>query len=767
MNKLQIIIAFLFAFNFCYSQSVSISGFVYDAQSKERLIYATVIDLKTNIACNTDEHGFFSLNTRKEFTKLRVSFVGYNPDTFHLNLNKDTLLICYLKSNNNIEEVTITGNNTGLSHNGSTIQAKQFAKLPVLAGEPDIMKSLQLLPGVQSVSEGQSGFSVKGGDNYQNLILLDGVPVYNSNHLFGFFSIFNEHAVQDITMYKGDFPARYGGRLASVVDIQTKEGNAKRVAGSVSLGLLASSIDIEGPVIKDKTTFFISGRHSYLNLMATPIIKYYSGYESASYGFYDYNAKITHRFNNRNKLIFNLYRSHDSGQTEVLKTVDVSNYRTEENVSWGNLISSLTWNRVINSKLILNTMIHYSKYDYLSANSFGQTEGVKYSESQNNYQTSIYDEGANINLNWYKSQRLTMKTGIAYTYQKYHPGVEASLSSNVNDTENPYQKVNNTGNVLNKSNEISLYIDNDLHLNKELLLHAGLRYTFYKNNIGYNNLEPRLNLEYLHGLFKYNLSYTVAHQYKHMLSNSRISQATDLWVPSTRTVGPELSNQYSFNVTYQISKAVTFTTELYYKKLNNLVAYKDGASYLFSSSWEELVTQGNGSSKGISLTVEKKTGSTSGWITYTLSNSKRQFPEINDGDPFPFDYDHRHDFKLVLLHKFSPKFDIGYTFTYHSGNYISYGNIMNETFLVYMKRNAYQLPVYHRMDLTLNYHIQKSKFEQVITLGVYNLYNRKNIYTIEYTESPLGSGIMMPPYVFQKKSLFPIVPSLIYRITFN
>lgn len=768
MNKISIIVALLFTFNFCHSQFLTISGFVYDSQSYERLIYATATELKSNYSCSTNDQGFFSIKIKKGLTNIRVSFVGYNSDTFLLNLSKDTLLICYLKSNSNIEEVTITNQESRISHNGSTVQAKLLSKLPVLVGEPDMMKSLQLLPGIQSVSEGQSGFSVKGGDDYQNLLLVDGVPVYNSNHLFGFFSIFNEHAVQDITMYKGDFPARYGGRLSSVIDIQTKEGNAKHIAGSASLGLLAASFDLEGPIIKDKTTFFISGRQSYLNMMATPIIKYFSGYETASYGFYDYNAKITHRFNNKNKLIFSMYRSHDSGKTES-NNYSASYAKNVESTSWGNFINSLTWSHVINSKLIMSSMIHYSKYDYLSNNSFVQNVQTNYNLAENNYQTNIYDEGANININWYHSSVFTMKTGMAYTFQKYIPGVESSYSTNYTDTGIPYQIENTSGGKLNKTHELSLYSDNDIYISKPFLLHLGLRYTIYKNTISYNKLEPRINLEYFLGKAKFNISYTLAHQYNHMLSSSRISHATDLWVPSTSSIGPEFSNQISLNGEYKLSNALTVSSELYYKKSNNLVSYKDGASYLSSSSWEDMVTQGNGTSKGISLTIEKKYGVTTGWVTYTLSKTQRQFTEINDGNSFPFDYDHRHDFKFVLLHKFSNRFDVGCIWTYHSGNFISYGNIMSEGLEIDIKRNSYQLPVYHRLDVNINYHIKWHKLEQVLTFGVYNLYNQKNIYNIEYEYNTANwtSPTPLPMYLVQKKTLFPIIPSLTYRIIFN
>ncbi|MDP4189887.1 MAG: hypothetical protein Q8905_17710, partial [Bacteroidota bacterium] len=340
------------------------------------------------------------------------------------------------------------------------------------------------------------------------------------NHLFGFFSIFNEKAIQDITLYKGDFPAKYGGRLSSVVDIQTKEGNAKKIAGSVSVGLLAASADLEGPLINDKTTFFLSGRQSYLGFIADPLIKYFSGYDAANYGFNDINAKITHRFDNKNKLIFSFYHSYDFGQTSSSEAALYFNQH--ESVSWGNFLSSLTWNRVINSKLFLNTLAHYSRYNYASSNSYGQTDNNYYTSTESDYQSTIHDIGINSNLTWFRSSAITLKAGLGYTLQKFLPGVESSYSTNINSNGFPYQLTNTTGNLSNQSHEIDLYNDNDLQLKDNLMLHAGFRYVLYKNSRIYSHIEPRLNLEYSLGKTRFNLSYTLAHQYNHLLSTSEI-----------------------------------------------------------------------------------------------------------------------------------------------------------------------------------------------------------------------------------------------------
>ncbi len=767
MIKAHACICFLLINLFAYSQNFTISGFIQDAQSKERLINATLYNINTQKVSISNEQGYYSTEVGKGLAVLKVSYVGYTPDTLRIQVKNDTFLICGLKSSNKINEVTVTGQSRPLSYNSENILASELAKLPVIASEPDILKTLQLLPGIQSTSEGQAGFSVMGGDDYQNLVLLDGVPVYNPYHLFGFFSIFNDKAIQDITLYKGDFPARYGGRLSSVLDIQTKEGNSDHLCGSASVGLLASSGNLEGPLFGQNTTFFVSARVSYLDIVAAPLIKYFSGYDAASYQFYDVNAKITHRFSNKDKLIFSFYNSYDYGSTS--NADDFSYFFQDQSLSWGNWLGSVTWNHIINSKLFLYTISHYSQYNYFSGNSYDQEFNTSSSNTTSNYQSTIYDAGINTNLTWFHSSVLTMRAGIGYNLQIFRPGVESTYSSDLNSTGQLFNESNTVGNVLSMSNEIDCYSDNDIQIHKNLILHAGLRYTEYKNNVFYNNVDPRLNLEYFKERLKLGLSFTVAHQYNHLLTTSSISEATDLWVPSTTGVLPEEAMQYSLNSEYRLNNTYTLKGDLYYKTFNNLLAYQDGASYLSATSWQDVVTSGTGFSRGLCLTLEKKEGNTTGWITYTLSKTQRQFALINNGNPFPFDFDHRHDFKVVLMHKFSAKFEGSCTWVYHTGNYVNYGNVLDEGLYVYVSRNGYELPAYQRLDLDINYHVRKKNRESIFTFSIYNAYNNKNIYNIEYATNLYlnGVGPNQPAYIVIQQSLFPIIPSLSYKINFK
>ncbi len=600
-------------------------------------------------------------------------------------------------------------------------------------------------------------------EDYQNQILLDGVPVYNSNHLFGFFSIFNENAIQDINLYKGDFPAQYGGRLSSVVDIHTREGNANGCEGSLSAGLLASAANIDGPLFSDKTTFFVSARKAYIDLIATPLIRYFSGYDAASYDFYDFNIKLTHRFNNNDKLSLSIYKSYDFGSTN--STDQAYSFSETNNVTWSNLLGSLTWNHVINNRMFLNTVAHYSRYFCSSYDSNGQSEGNDNESTSQTTNSTIYDIGLTTNLTWYYSPGVTFRTGAEYTWQKFLPGVQTSEYSNSTDVM--ADTATNTGNMTSISRSGIFYVQGDFKLPEGIDLHAGLRYINYEDNIYYNNLEPRINLEYYKYNGKLSLSYTMVHQYNHLLTTSQISQATDLWVPSVQSILPEQAIQYALNLEHPLWKHYTARVELYYKTYQHLLTYQDGASYLNSSSWQDMVTSGTGDSRGICLTLEKKTGRTTGWITYTLSRTNRQFALVNNGVGFPFDYDHRHDIKVVLLHQFSPKLDFGCNWVFHSGNFVNYGTTMDENGFVYVQRNAYELPVYHRLDLDVNYHIKKRRLEQVITFGLYNAYNRKNIYSVEFYVNHLYSIQMPQRYFVEQKCLFPIIPSLTYKINFH
>ena len=774
-----------------YSQKLTISGYVSDASNNERLINATILSMDKNRVCSTNEQGFYSLTLEKGRVSLQASYVGFKPGLLNCLLHNDTVVNFSLMPNTSLDEVVITSNANRLPPGIQKIQMAQLSLLPSIAGETDVLKSLQLYPGVQSGTEGHTGLYIRGGEDYQNRVLLDGIPVFNSNHLFGFFSIFNENAIQDITIYKGTFPAKYGDCLSSVIDIQTKEGNGKRLSGSLSVGLLASTINLEGPLFNDKTTFFVSARQSYLDMLATPIIKYFTKYSAANYTFFDANAKITHRFNNKHKLIFSTYHSGDVGSTSNNDDSNAtsSDYQWKESMSWSNHLYSLAWNYMVTPKVFINTIAHYSQYNYGSSSNNNFSTGTTFDNYQNDYESSIKDYELSSNVSWFSSNKYTLRSGAGYNIQEFLPGVTSQRLTNQVQTDesgNPVDlNVNQTiGDSKLRSFKTFFYLDNELKLLPNLTVYPGIRFTAYHTDKTYFRAEPRFNIDYgITNDLKADFSYVMANQFNHLLSSSRISQATDLWVPSNTQIEPEKSNQVSLSLQYNLSSQFVLTAEAYYKQMNHMVAYQEGASYLQSgSSWNDLVTFGSGKAKGIGVTLEKKTGKTTGWITYMYSRSTRKFEGINQGETFPFAYDRPHDLKLVVMHKFSSRFDINGSWVYHSGNRVTFGNVYETGLLnfetndykylsgkvLYLQRNSYQLPAYHRLDVNFNYHIHTKRIEQVISIGVYNIYNRKNIYNIELVYDPLSYKKIPPtnPYYVKQQTLFPIIPSLSYRFTF-
>jgi outer membrane cobalamin receptor len=771
-NYLSIIAVLALSFANSLAQKITISGYVSDITNGERLIGAIIFSVNNNKYCITNEQGFYSLTMgENETVSLQASYVGYDHLVTTFKLKADTVVNFLLSSTTTLNEVVVTSNISRLSPNIQKISIHQIEKLPVLVGEPDVIKTIQLLPGVQSGAEGHTGLYVKGGEDDQNLILLDGVPVYNPNHLFGFFSIFNERAIQDITVYKGNFPSKYGGRLSSVVDIQTKEGNGKKIEGSASIGALATTMNLEGPLFGNKTTFFISGRISYLELIGTPIVKHFTNYNSAGYRFYDYNGKITHRFNNKHKLIFSYYRSYDYGYTNEMRQEtalsQASNYQWEETTEWGNHIFSLAWNYAITPSLFMNTLANYSIYGYLykTKNQYGY--GTQSDMLSNESSSSIKDKGLQSNLTWYNSPKSTLRAGIGYNLLTFVPGVDIIRLTNIEILDQFGNPINvNIDTTLGHNKyqpiEFAAYIENEIKFGELITFTPGLRYVYYNNHCSFQEFEPRLNLNLRMGKADFNGSYTESNQFDHLLETSKVSQSTDLWIPTTKNIKPEKSRQISLSMEYMLSKGIEFSAEVYFKQLSNLVEYQEGASYYTTAiSWEDMVTFGTGKSYGIIFNFEKKYGNTTGWISYTLSKSLRKFAELNNGEEFPFAYSRPHDFKIILTHKFSERFDASCTWVYHSGNNLTFSNVKYFGYYLYLKKNSYRLPDYHRLDININYNFRSKHLEQNISLGAYNVYNHKNIYSLEYYYSGIDKR-----YYIRERPLFPIIPSLTYRIKF-
>jgi outer membrane receptor for ferrienterochelin and colicin len=660
--------------------------------------------------------------------------------------------------------------------------------MPAFMGEVDVLKVLQLLPGVSAGSEGSSGLYVRGGGPDQNLILLDGVPVYNAAHLFGFFSVFNADAINRVELVKGGFPARYGGRLSSVVDISMKEGNSQKLKGEGSIGLIASRLTLEGPIIKNRTSFIVSGRRTYLDFITRPVIKSQSGgKENAGYYFYDLNGKINHRINEKNRIYLSAYLGDDKGSYEgndSFSTPDKSYTSTthdELGIQWGNITTALRWNSIITNKLFSNVTATYSRYRFLIyANS--QSKIVDNNEPRDDYfyteyNSSIKDYALKADFDYIPVPDHYIKFGAQAIQHAFIPGVLAYRETHQQDTTLGATKTN--------AQEFSVYVEDDFAITPKLKVNMGVHASgFLVEEKFYASIQPRIAARYLlTSKLSIKASYAKMAQFIHLLSNVGIGLPTDLWVPSTAKVKPEQSYISSLGVAYNLNNKYEFSIEGYYKKMKNIIEYKEGASYLsIENDWQSKVEAGVGESYGAEFFLQKKTGRVSGWLGYTLSWANRTFPSINEGNSFPYRYDRRHDIEIATSYKWKNK-EISVTWVYGTGNAVTlprstyqgagdgynahyYGDSYNPydyydkgSVKYYGERNSFRMRSYHRLDISYTT-TKKTKWgERSWVIGVYNVYNRRNPFFMEISEDRRKKK-------FIQYSLFPIIPAISLRFNF-
>jgi len=791
----------LIAFLGAEAQKVTVSGYVEDAQSGERLPGAGVYNPDNPLQGTvTNNYGFFSITLPQEDLSLNVSFVGYASQKIDFDLKKDTLLTIRLQAGTELEEVLVEGENQVKSSQMSevSIPIKSILKMPVLLGETDVLKAVQLLPGVQSGTEGTGGFYVRGGSSDQNLILLDGVPVYNVNHLFGFFSVFNGYAINDVSLIKGGFPARYGGRLSSVLDIRMKEGNMKKIRGEASSGIIASKISVEGPIIKDKTSFIVSGRRTYLDLLAAPIMRMvssaaYGSSLNAGYFFYDINAKVNHRFSQRDRLYLSVYAGKDKAYVKAKDTYGGDSYSTDFDLHWGNLTSALRWNHIFNSKLFGNLTFTYSDYRFVTAIYDEWNYNNEQQEWAVEYLSGIEDLALKIDMDYSPLPSHNIKFGASGIYHVFKPGVSAFRYSD-NYENMSIDTTFGSGNLY--AQEFAVYVEDDFRIGKRFKFNVGGHFSgFSVRDTMYYSVQPRLSGRFLiSDKISLKASYVQMTQYLHFLTNSTIGLPTDLWLPATDRISPQHSEQYAAGLAFSLKNDLNLTLEGFYKEMQNLIEYEEGASFfsdpesggVAGESWEDKIEIGQGWSYGGEFMLQKKYGQFNGWFAYTLSWTERQFENIAFGERFPFRYDRRHDISISLSYEFNDKVDMGVTWVYGTGNavtlatqrYMPVNQLANytemlqdpyvydyyyyETVEYYGTRNNYRLPAYHRLDVGINFTKEKTFGFRTWSIAVYNAYNRKNPFFVDFRGDFLDYGANDSNRKLVKYSLFPIIPSISY-----
>jgi len=757
-----------------FSQNFSLTGYVSDINSGEELLFASITTNDNTKGTVSNEYGFYSLTLPKGKYKIIFSYSGYQKKEIEIELYKSFSLNVGLKQiDNEVEEVVVTGersdkNVTGTEVGTIQIDLKESKLVPVIFGEQDIFKSMQLLPGISSGSDGNSGFFVRGGDSDQNLILLDEAPVYNASHLLGFFSVFNSDAIKDLKIYKGGVPAQYGGRIASVTDIRMKNGNLNRWETSGGIGLISSRLTVEGPVFKNKSSVIFSARRTYADLLVKAFKKEYT---DLNLYFFDLNAKANIKFGNKNRLFLSGYWGRDIFGMDFI------------GFDWGNKTATIRLNHIFNASVFSNTTFIYSDYNY------GFDAGF------NNFNIAldagIYDYNFKQDYNWYLKNNRTISFGWQSIYHRFKPMGFKIIQTADSLSED---KITETKIDEQKALESSFYFAEKHTFNNELSAEYGIRFNLF-NNIGYavektynesgevvdsvthkNNefyhhnfcFEPRINITYLiNKTSSFKASYSKIGQFLHLLSNSTSGSPTDMWIPSSEKVLPEISNQFSFGYFRNFSdNNYELSFEGFYKLLSNQVDYKDGADAFGNPDIENELVLGKGRAYGLEFFLKRNYGNLNGWISYTLLKSERQFDEINFGLPFSARQDRTHDFSLVLTYKFNPQIISSVTWVYNTGDAVTFpagkyqidGQIIN----LYTERNGDRMPDYHRMDFGITFIFNKNKrFYNELNISAFNVYNRKNAYSITFkTDEQTGKTEA------ERLALFGIVPSVSWNFKF-
>jgi CarboxypepD_reg-like domain/TonB-dependent Receptor Plug Domain len=794
----------LFSFSQSFGQSkYTISGFIREKGSREQLIGVNVYIPGTNIGTSSNTYGFYSLTIPgRDTVNLMYSYVGYEPVQKMFQLNKNFEQSIELESFTTLSEVSVSAQkiNERVSENAQMgsieIPINQIKKIPTLLGEKDVLKVLQLMPGVQKGSEGQSGIYVRGGGPDQNLIILDDAVVYNASHLFGFFSTFNGDALKSVELTKGGFPARYGGRLSSVIDLNMKDGNKEKLSGEGGIGLISSRLVLEGPIKnkKDgptKASFLVSGRRTYLDVFVKPALLYSQRKkdykELGGYFFHDYTAKLNYEINAKNKVYLSSYFGKDKFYANFKDKTNESN----NGINWGNITGTLRWNHIYSQKLFSNTSLIYSYFNFGVTSKeayFAQKPTEKDKVFELNYNSGVRDFSLKHDFDYFLDAKNTIKFGLQTTQHRFNPSALVLTDTQAKIFE---QKEN----VLN-SLETAIYVEDQMQANSKLKMNIGLRVANYLvNKKSYINFEPRLGIAYkVDENTAMKASYARMNQNIHLLSNTGLGLPTDLWVPATERIKPQQSDQWSIGMAKDLNKGLTLTVESYYKTMKNIINYKDGASFLeiddpsntdgTKQDWQDKVAVGKGTSYGFEVLLQKKTGRLSGWIGYTWSKTLWTFPEINFGKPFFPKYDRRHDISIVGIYELKKNITISSTWVYGTGNALSvplaeyqspilseYGTYTRST-NEYGQKNSFRAEPYHRLDLGIQFHKKVKKHERIWDFSIYNLYSRKNpfFYQVErqqdYTQNPSNPNVNPPKLVLKRYSLFPIIPSFSYNFKF-
>ncbi len=745
-----------------HAQNHTISGTLRDATSGEALIGATVFSPTLNAGTTANTYGFYSLTgAGKDTILLIVNYLGFEPQVkkvlFRQNIKLDLALEPSARA---LNEVVISSEkpsdeNVQRPQMGVLdISVRLIRELPAILGETDVLKVIQLLPGVQAGNEGTTGFFVRGGNADQNLVQLDEATVYNPNHLFGLVSTFNARALNNVTLVKGGFPANYGGRLSSILDISMKEGNDKQFVTSGGIGLVSSNLTVEGPLKKEVGSFIVSGRRTYLDILAKPFLK-----QNAGYNFYDLNAKVNWRFSQNDRVYLSFFQGRDAANYTDAAGLDFG-------IGFGNRTATLRWNHIFGQKLFLNTSIFQNSY-------FQNYFSVK-AKSYTQFYTGIEDVAVKVEFQYFPNP----KHRILFGGQVAHHDFTATGKATSVPKDTSIQKININKIAPRKTDEAAIYANDEWLLNDHLALQLGIRAPAYRTeDTTYLRFEPRASLRVsLPGNASLKASYTQMNQFLHLVSGSTAALPTDLWVPSSRVTQPQRSTQYALGYFRNFREnRIEASVEAYYKTMQNQVLFGEGTQLLEQSNFDDVLVFGQGKSYGVEFFVKKNFGKLNGWVSYTLSKTTQQFDAVNLGREFPFKYDRRHNLAIVGAYHLSPKWTLAADFVFYSGSAFTLpggrfmlatgGSLYSGHYWDYTEYNNYRLKSYHRLDVAATrrttMHWFKKKVASELVFSIYNLYSRRNQYFV-YTDL----NILTNQPVAKQVSLLPIIPGFSWNFKF-
>lgn len=781
MNRFWLIVQILIVFPLIvFSQEKTISGIVESKLNGERLTGANVYNFSKAKGVVSNNYGYFTIAVSLGDT-LQLSYIGHEKQLFVVRDSAFGEVLTFKLAENTVldaVDVFYEASDREVSQTGKiSLPVSKITQLPVILSEPDVFKTLQLTPGVQAGTEGTSNIFVRGGDPGQNLVIIDDVPVYNTNHLLGFFSVVNSDVIKSCDIYKSGFPAKYGGRASSVIDLVLYDGNNKRLTGGGEIGILMGKFHIEGPISKEKSSFNVAVRRTFIDLFTYPVSQLSKG-GGINYYFGDINAKANYTFSLTDRIYLNIYLGKDKAKMSEKNKTDVKQNVNSQSISWGNSIASLRWSHLFRKNSFMNTTLYFSGYDYKTQIKELFTSD-EYSENfYYNYKSGIQDVGVRSDVEVPFMGNYYFKSGVSLVGHFFDSGsktFQGSLVNTANDYFVPDSLVKNSF-----ASESSLYFElggSILHRLQFLFgVHSNL---FLYENSKFSTIEPRAMVSYsLRRNFSVNASYTQMGQNIHLLTNATIGMPTDYWLPAQSHLLPEKASQYSVGASFNNS-SYRISIDLYTKQMKNLIAYLDGVSFMENPVDNiDKIVSGNGSSKGIEFFVEKKKGTLTGWVSYTLSKTDREFASINAGKPFPFDYDRRHNFAVAGVYQLKKNVQLSAAWVYMSGFHITLPTQSipvltdltgkNLEIIDYVdERNNFQTPAYHRLDVSIAFDKPKKKGIRTWRVGVYNAYNRQNPFYVsivngDYNEETGRTG---NAYV-QQESLFPIIPSISYAFKF-